>query len=350
MDPRDPLSDVESDLMAAQRPVARERGVAPAGSLMSVQIRRRTLPRDKVRQDKPEPPVQQTVHPEPPPEPTTVPPESPNPEAAPAAAHPVSGPGRRMPSVAPSPSLPPTAPVTAPIPMAPTPTAPVAAPPIVEPPIASPPSPSARPAPAARAPLTSPEIARHARTGNTSNSAEDKPALAIRAPKPAAPKPPPAPKVDTPPQGLAQTSPAPLQATRPEGIVSYWLRLRGSRRFPAKADLDQGRIVEDWPNSILMRCRIGSTALEPEKVFSSPNTAPSAAPGDSSQAAMDLSPMMLQWLLALAGDAAKDRRPMQDTEAFPSRNQSIEYGAFALPFSDDQTEINHVLCHVYRIH
>jgi hypothetical protein len=61
-----------------------------------------------------------------------------------------------------------------------------------------------------------------------------------------------------------------------------------------------------------------------------------------------MSPMMLQWLLTLAGEAAQDRRPMQDIEAFPSRSKSVRYGAIALPFSDDQTRIDHVLCHVYQ--
>lgn len=153
-----------------------------------------------------------------------------------------------------------------------------------------------------------------------------------------------------PPRDVGRKTPTPpSQPTRPEGIVSYWLRLRGNRRFPSQADLDQNRITADWPNSILMRCRVGSKALEPEKVFSSPHGIPAAEPGDSSQVAMDLSPLMLQWLLGLAGETATDRQPMQDTESFPSHNQSIQYGAIALPFSDDQTHIDHVLCHVYRV-
>jgi hypothetical protein len=146
----------------------------------------------------------------------------------------------------------------------------------------------------------------------------------------------------------AAPEPAPV-ASRPEGIVSYWLRLRGSQKLPSLADIDEKRIATDWPNSILMRCRSGSRVLEPEKVFAGPAKAPSAAIAGASQSAMDLSPMMLQWLLSLAGDAARDRRPMQDTEAFPSRDKSIRYGAFALPFSEDQSQIDHVLCHVYRV-
>jgi len=220
--------------------------------------------------------------------------------------------------------------------------------------VAPEPAPAAAPAPAARAPLNSPGIARYSRTGD-----EAKTHLAMPKSKPAAPKPTPVPKAQTPPpaQDARPERPAPaaeasVAPTRPEGIVSYWLRLRGSRRFPSQADLDQKRIVADWPNSILMRCRSGSKVLEPEKVFAGTAGAaspPSSAKADSSQAAMDLSPMMLQWLLSLAGDAARDRRSMQDTEAFPAHDKSIRYGAYALPFSEDQRQIDHVLCHVYRV-
>jgi hypothetical protein len=97
-----------------------------------------------------------------------------------------------------------------------------------------------------------------------------------------------------------------------------------------------------------MRCRSGSKVLEPEKVFGQSKTGAPALQGGESPVAMELSPMMLQWLLTLAADAARDGRPMQDTESFPSLSKSIRYGAFALPFSDDQTRIDHVLCHVYR--
>lgn len=333
MDPRESSSDPTNSPSAAPR----ERGLTPASSLMTVKIRRRTLTQDKLSQNKPQPPVPQTIRPEPPP--------------APAVAHPASDPGRRMPSIAPPPIAPPAVPTHA----APT------NKPLDDAPLTGsgptnagltnagePPSPAPTPpAPTVRPPITAPRMTHHARTG----SVVGKPALAIPAIKPPAPKPPSVHQADTPPPlDVAQQSAEPSsQPTRPEGIVSYWLRLRGNRRFPSKADLDHVRIIADWPNSILMRCRVGSKALEPEKVFSSPDKGQADTSSVDSQAAMELSPLMLQWLLGLAGDAAKDRRPMQDTEAFPSRNQSIQYGAFALPFSDDQNQIDHVLCHVYRV-
>ncbi len=359
MDPREPSNGLEDDLTASPPPVAREPGLAPAGSLMAIQIRRRTAPR-AAPPDPASPPVRPAAQPEPRPAPAVatapspppgraalpdsiLPPEVPAPTvAAPASAHSASDPGRRMQSAAPAPPDPAAPPPAAPPSAAPPPAAPRAAAPRA----ADSPGTSAKAsaAPAARTPLNAPGIARYARSGsdgqNHGRNQQTKPQLDIPATKPAAPRPSPAP----PPETAAPTP----RVSRPEGIVSYWLRLRGSRRFPSKADLDQDRIVADWPNSILMRCRIGSKALEPEKVFAGPDKASPTASAGTSQAAMDLSPMMLQWLLTLAGDAARDRRPMQDTEEFPSRNQSIRYGAFALPFSDDQSQIDHVLCHVYR--
>lgn len=337
MDPHDPNSSSESDLAAGSSSTAHNPEQAPASSLMSIQIRRRTPPRDRptVPPAPPAPAAPQALHserPSAPPAPAktlaTAPrPKAPAPEVAvPAAAHPTADPGRRMQSTA-SPRATPA-----------------------DPPPALPPAAAAAPAPTARSPLNAPGIARHTRGANGRTAEGDKPHLAMPATKPAAPKlsPEQAANPPVPPEaGQEATEPAAM-VRRPEGIVSYWLRLRGSRRYPSTADLDQNRIGTDWPNSILMRCRSGSKALEPEKVFTSPDKVAPAASAGMSQAAMELSPMMLQWLLTLAGDAAKDCRPMQDTEAFPSHNQSIRYGAFALPFSEDQSQIDHVLCHVYR--
>ena len=151
------------------------------------------------------------------------------------------------------------------------------------------------------------------------------------------------------------TAPAPApgavgstQETRqPEDITAYWSRLRGSRPYPAASDLDSDRIAGDWPNSILFRCRSGSDALEPDTTYRPRHSGESMAPGlEPESGLIDLSPMMLQWLLSLAGDAVRHRRPVEDTEAFPSARCSIGYRAVALPLSANRSAIDHVLCHV----
>ncbi len=97
-------------------------------------------------------------------------------------------------------------------------------------------------------------------------------------------------------------------AGRGEEIAAYWTRLRGSRPYPAVSDLDPARIAADWPNSILFRCRAGSGALMPDMSF---------LPRQDG-AKIQLSPMMLQWLVSLAEDALRNQRPVEDVESSTS--------------------------------
>ena len=130
-------------------------------------------------------------------------------------------------------------------------------------------------------------------------------------------------------------------------IIAYWTGLRGNRPYPAVSDLDPDLIATDWPNSILFRCRAGSGALMPDMSFlprqdgGGNGLGPKADDGK-----IQLSPMMLQWLVSLAEDAVRNRRPVEDLESFPSAQRAIGYRAVALPLSDDHSEIDHVLCHV----
>ena len=134
------------------------------------------------------------------------------------------------------------------------------------------------------------------------------------------------------------------QPRRKEEIVAYWTRLRGKQPYPAVSDLDLDLIAADWPNSIMFRCRAGSGALMPDMSFL-PRQDDGRGPnvGDGK---IQLSPMMLQWLVSLAEDAIRDRRPVEDLESFPSAQKAIGYSAVALPLSTSQSEIDHVLCHV----
>ncbi len=151
------------------------------------------------------------------------------------------------------------------------------------------------------------------------------------------------------------TAPAPApgavksthETRQPEDITAYWSGLRDNRPYPAASDLDSERIAGDWPNSILFRCRSGSDALEPDTTYRPRHSGDSMAPGVQPESGLiDLSPMMLQWLLSLAGDAVRHRRPVEDTESFPSARHSIGYRAVALPLSANRSAIDHVLCHV----
>ncbi len=138
------------------------------------------------------------------------------------------------------------------------------------------------------------------------------------------------------------------ETQRTEKISAYWARLRGSRPCPAVSDLDPELIAAEWPNSILFRCRAGSGALMPDMSFLPRQNSGGSLGLSTDDAKIQLSPLMLQWLVSLAGDAVRNRRPIEDTEAFPSARKAIGYRAIALPLSDSRSEIDHVLCHVTR--
>ncbi len=131
-------------------------------------------------------------------------------------------------------------------------------------------------------------------------------------------------------------------------ITAYWTRLRGRRPCPAVSDLDPGLIAAEWSNSILFRCRAGSGALMPDMSFLPRQDSGGDLGSRTDEAKIQLSPLMLQWLVSLAEDAVRNQRPIEDTEAFPSTQKAIVYRAIALPLSDNRSEIDHVLCHVKR--
>jgi hypothetical protein len=137
------------------------------------------------------------------------------------------------------------------------------------------------------------------------------------------------------------------QKPAPEEITAYWSRLRGNRPFPATSDLDLDRIASDWPDSVLFRCRSGSNALEPDRTFRPQSSGDAPILGARSEPGkIEFSPMMLQWLLSLASDAVRNRQPVEDADTFPAAQHSVRYSAVALPLSDNQSVIDHVLCHV----
>ena len=144
----------------------------------------------------------------------------------------------------------------------------------------------------------------------------------------------------------AAPRPAAGEPRRGGEIIAYWTRLRGNRPYPAVSDLDPERIAADWPNSILFQCRAGSGALMPDMSFLPRQDGGKGPSNDGGK--IQLSPMMLQWLVSLAEDAVRNQRPVEDVEFFPSALRAIGYRAVALPLSDNRSEIDHVLCHVKK--
>ena len=149
------------------------------------------------------------------------------------------------------------------------------------------------------------------------------------------------------PEPAAQAAAAP-DTPEPEGgdIVAFWKRLRGERRFPSWTDLRFERCAAHWPNSLLLRFPAddGSALPRIEAAFSDAMRA--AAVRSDERSRIDHTPLMTDWLIALSQEAARAGRPIHDEQVLPSWRGPTRYRAVALPFSEDQAEIDHVLCHV----
>jgi hypothetical protein len=149
------------------------------------------------------------------------------------------------------------------------------------------------------------------------------------------------------PSPAAQPAAVAARTRQDETITAYWTRLSGSRPYPSISDLDAELIARAWPNSIMFHCRASSKALEPDMSFlPRVDRTPAEFGRNNDSGLIALSPMMLQWLVSLAGDAARNQRPVEETESFPSARRAVGYNAVALPLSTNRPEIDYVLCHV----
>ena len=138
--------------------------------------------------------------------------------------------------------------------------------------------------------------------------------------------------------------PAPAGSQRPSSIVDYWSRLRGERPYPAPAELDAGLIAASWPNAMLLRRLDGETGLRAAALYK-PEAEP-ANPANHSDHTLDLSPMVVEWILSLGERALRGAQPIAEKESFERPRGSICYAGCALPLSEDGAEVDHVLCYL----
>lgn len=133
----------------------------------------------------------------------------------------------------------------------------------------------------------------------------------------------------------------PAWAQRPSSIVDYWSRLRGERPYPGPAELDPDLIAATWPNAMLLRRHDGETSLRAAALYK-----PEGGPANPSDHTLDLSPMVVEWVLSLAERTVRNAQPIAEKESFERPRGSIHYAACALPLSDDGAEVDHVLCYL----
>ncbi|WP_340149888.1 hypothetical protein [uncultured Sneathiella sp.] len=134
-------------------------------------------------------------------------------------------------------------------------------------------------------------------------------------------------------------------------ILSYWLEIRGGKRYPTWQDLDTAKIGRFWPNCALVHCDHAVGRLQLENGFASELR--QATQHESQQsghtAGIDFSPMVVDWVLSLARDVANTGKPTHGTEYFPSTFDEIPLRVIALPLSENQVDIDHVLCYVQKL-
>lgn len=163
------------------------------------------------------------------------------------------------------------------------------------------------------------------------------------------PAPQPAPAAARPQtQGPVVQAPAPAPGTqmRPQDIVRYWDQLRQGRRFPSRSDLDPAEIGRYWPNSMLVRRNRDNKGWQLETQFSGGLQAGSNGSAMSKGSGAECASMVTEWILSLGREVAKLGKPLQDTEVFPTSVGEVRYNVIALPLSENQNEIDHVLYHL----
>ena len=148
----------------------------------------------------------------------------------------------------------------------------------------------------------------------------------------------------------ARTAQQQLRSTdlpkNPGDIYGYWTRVKNGRRFPSRADFDAEQVAENWPNSMLLTCGNGAGAGSHGNFSSVLRLGANrrTRPGDD----LSFTSMITEWILTTGGEAARAGTPVQDTEVFPTPDGTHAYKIVALPLSENQTRVDHVLCHLSR--
>ena len=176
-------------------------------------------------------------------------------------------------------------------------------------------------------------IARAARMSALSSSRANASAAAAAPPRPAA---------SPPPQAQQQR---PMELPKHAGdLYGYWARVKNGRRFPSRADFDVAQMAENFPNSMLLTCSANGSSQVNFSSILRLGANRRSQPGES----LTFTSMITEWILAIGGEAVRAGTPVQDTEVFPSPDGTFAYKIVALPLSDQQTRVEHVLCHLSR--
>ena len=134
-------------------------------------------------------------------------------------------------------------------------------------------------------------------------------------------------------------------------ILSYWMEIRDGNRYPTWRKLDTAKIGKYWPNCTLVHCDRVAGRLQLENGFASEVRQATQAenPHQKYTSDIEFTPMVVDWVLGLARDVANSGKPTHGTEHFPSTFDEIPLRVIALPLSENQVDVDHVLCYVQKL-
>ncbi len=130
----------------------------------------------------------------------------------------------------------------------------------------------------------------------------------------------------------------------PGGLISYWERLRGGRRFPSPADLDQKTVSGFTTAGLVMRFVIDGRLILMDKAYTA-KTSASARLEDLLASGLQ-SAIVLDWVRELGRRAARQAKPTHGSHTFPATAGDVRCTALMLPLSKDQPVVDHLLCYL----
>jgi hypothetical protein len=123
----------------------------------------------------------------------------------------------------------------------------------------------------------------------------------------------------------------------PAALVAWWQRLRRGSPYPSPEDLDADAIAAAWPEAVLLGYdRETQDIGRVSRLRKTDNLA------------IEYTPMVTEWLLALGRRAMRDGVPLHETRDFAGARGLTSYALTALPLSADRRGADHVLCRLGR--
>lgn len=130
-----------------------------------------------------------------------------------------------------------------------------------------------------------------------------------------------------------------------DDIAAYWERLRGSRAFPSRKELDDKTLGFYWPYSVIFRINDQGRRIEVEKAVNPTGSIKAGwlrSGGDGGK----LQFVITEWLMPLVRAAAARGVTIDETSLLPLAGRAVRYRCIALPFSEDGVGVDHVLAHI----